>query len=157
MGGYFQRWVFKGAVGLVLLALAACDAVDTLANTAIPLRNPTAPVASQVDVSLARMTGGWVVVSGAGLAKGTRLTIRDNLILSDGVEQPFTQAGPGRFMLGNEEIWVHWLDINNRTAALGSPNGTRVWIMDRTGRPGDRLTAAQKILDWYGYDLGRMD
>ena len=40
---------------------------------------------------------------------------------------------------------------------LGDPNGTRVWIMDRTGRPGDRLRPAQEILEWYGYDLSRME
>ncbi|NIY99674.1 lipocalin, partial [Salipiger sp. HF18] len=35
--------------------------------------------------------------------------------------------------------------------------GARVWIMDRTGRPGERLTAAREILEWYGYDLRRLD
>lgn len=51
---------------------------------------------------------------------------------------------------------MHWLDDDNRTAALGDPGGARVWIMDRTGTPRERLAAARSILAWYGYDLGRL-
>lgn len=146
----------RGLACTFLLVLAACEPVTMLPETSIPLRNPTAPVASQVDVTAERMKGDWQVVSGAGIGVGSHLKIRDTAILIDGIEQSFTLSGPGRFMLGGEEIWVHWLDINDRTAALGNPDGARVWVMDRQGNPGERLKAARKILDWYGYDLSRM-
>jgi apolipoprotein D and lipocalin family protein len=58
--------------------------------------------------------------------------------------------------LGGAPLWVHWLDFDNRTAALGAPDGSRVWIMDRSGAPAERLSAAREILDWYGYDLSRL-
>lgn len=153
---FFSGLFVKGLVCICLLFLAACEPVTMLPETSIPLRNPTAPVASQVDVTAERMKGDWQVVSGAGIGVGSQLKISDNTILIDGIEQSFTQSGPGRFKLGDEEIWVHWMDINNRTAALGNPDGTRVWIMDLEGNPGERLKAARKILDWYGYDLSRM-
>lgn len=156
MNFYFSGIFVKGLTCISLLGLVACEPVTMLPNTSIPLRNPTAPIASQVDVTVARMNGDWQVVSGAGIAVGSHLTITDSLILIDGVEQSFAPSGPGRFKLGGEDIWVHWLDINNRTAALGNPDGARVWIMDRQGNPGERLNAARKILNWYGYDLNRL-
>ena len=40
---------------------------------------------------------------------------------------------------------------------MGDPDGQRVWIMDRTGRPGERLRIAREILQWYGYDVTRLE
>lgn len=142
---------------LLALLLGACAAKAPLPDVAIPLRNPTAPVASQSDVTEARLGGDWVVVEGGGIAPGTRLRFSSGRIAVDGVTMPFEAQGQGRFMLAGRRIWVHWLDADNRTAALGDPDGKRVWIMDRTGRPGERLGAAQEILRWYGYDLARLN
>lgn len=143
---------------LLVLALAGCGggAPAPLAEVAIPLRNPTTPVASQADAGVARLAGDWVVVSGAGMAPGTRLRIGSGRMMLDDVTLPFVAEGQGRYLLGEERIWVHWLDADNRTAAMGEPGGKRVWIMDRSGAPGDRLRAAREILNWYGYDVGRM-
>lgn len=70
---------------------------------------------------------------------------------------PVTGNDQGRLTAGGQQFWVHWLDINNRTAVIGSPDGRYGWIMDRTGAPSaDRLKAAREILEWYGYDLSRM-
>ncbi len=143
------------AVALVL-ALAGCTAAPPLPDVPIPLRNPTAPVASQADVTAERLAGDWVVVQGAGIAPGTRLGIGAGRVRLGGVALPLVDEGQGRFRMGDEVIWVHWLDFDNRTAALGAPGGGRVWIMDRSGRPAERLRAARDILDWYGYDLSRM-
>ena len=121
------------------------------------MRNPTAPIASQVDASLARLSGDWVVVQGAGLQPGSRLRFGAGTMLLDGVSLRLADKGQGRLDLAGEAIWVHWLDVDNRTAALGDPDDGRVWIMDRTGRPGERLRAAREILEWYGYDLSRME
>ena len=140
------------------LWLAACAPIadEALPPGTIPLRNPTLPVASQADVSAARLAGDWVVVSGATLDPGTRLRVAGEGLRIGGVSLPLRDLGQGRFALGDSEIWVHWMDADNRTAAMGDPGGSRVWIMDRTGRPGDRLRAAREILEWYGYDLTRL-
>ncbi|MDU8913105.1 lipocalin [Aestuariicoccus sp. MJ-SS9] len=144
-----MKWVLP-------LVLAGCTTAATLPRVDIPLRNPTAPIASQADVTLKRLAGEWIVVSGAGLAPGTRVRVTAKTLELDGVALALADTGEGRLLVGGDPVWVHWLDIGNRTAALGDPNGSRVWIMDRTGAPGDRLAAARKILTWYGYDLDRM-
>jgi len=55
------------------------------------------------------------------------------------------------------EIWVYWMDFDDRTVALGDPNGNFVAILDRSNTGGaDRITAAREILDWYGYDLMKL-
>lgn len=142
---------------LACLVLAACGGGSAeLPSAAIPLRNPTAPVASQANATLDRLQGEWQVVEGAGLAPGTRLTIAGETATLDGARLPIRDLSSGRFAFAGEEVWVHWLDDDDRTAALGDPGGARVWIMDRTGQPRERLTAARSILDWYGYDLGRL-
>ncbi|KUF11694.1 lipocalin [Pseudoponticoccus marisrubri] len=145
------------ALSLTLLAACASapEAPSTVPTT-IGLRNPTAPVASQADATLARLAGDWIVLQGGAVAPGTRLRIGPEGLRLNGVTLPLVDEGQGRFRLGETRLWVHWLDADNRTAALGDPDGGRVWIMDRTGRPGERLRAAREILDWYGYDLDRL-
>ncbi|MGP6086220.1 lipocalin family protein [Antarctobacter jejuensis] len=122
----------------------------------MPLRNPTAPVASQVDATAQRLSGDWVVVQGAGLRPGAVLRFEVDQVRIDGQVVDFNAGKQGRFSLGGQEYWVYWLDADNRTAAIGDPDGRRVWIMDRTGKPGERLRAAREILEWYGYDLSRL-
>lgn len=140
---------------MLVLLLAGCTAAPPVGG--VPLRNPTAPVGSQVDATLARLSGEWRVVQGAGLAPGARLRFGASQAVLAGEGVPVSDAGRGRLDLGGETVWIYWIDADNRTAALGDPDGARVWIMDRTGRPGARLTAARAILDWYGYDLTRLE
>lgn len=71
-------------------------------------------------------------------------------------------SGPGRFeevggkAFGGAEIWVLWMDADNRTAAIGTPNGRFGWIMDRKASGGaDRIRAAGEIMEWMGYDLSK--
>ena len=145
---------------LLCLALAGCaagTAAPVLPPVTISLRNPTAPVASQADAGSSRLSGDWVVVEGAGIAPGARLRFEPSRVTVGGVSLPLADLGLGRLTLGGEAIWVHWIDADNRTAALGDPEGRRVWIMDRSGRPGERLAAARSILEWYGYDLARLE
>nr|WP_249200245.1 lipocalin [Thetidibacter halocola] len=140
----------------LILLLSACTATP-LPPASIPVRNLTMPVASQADATLERLRGDWVVVQGAGMAPGARLRFEEDRVSLVGGVSPVVQTGPGRVRIGGEEIWIHWIDADGRTAALGDPGGARVWIMDRSGRPGERLVAARTILDWYGYDLERME
>ena len=115
----------------------------------------TAPVASQADVTAARLQGDWIVVQGAGIAPGTVVRGTADGLTVQGVEYILT--APGRLSNADGRLWVHWLDIGDRTAAVGDPDGGRVWIMDReAGSSPDRLRAAREILDWYGYDLRRL-
>ncbi|MBY6119729.1 lipocalin family protein [Mameliella alba] len=139
----------------LVLALAGCAAVPP--KTDLPLRNPTAPVASQADAALGRLSGDWRVVQGAGVYPGTRVRFDAGQAVIGGRAMPVTDEGQGRLMLGGAPVWVYWIDADNRTAALGDPDGRRVWIMDRTGTPGERLRAAREILAWYGYDLERLE
>ena len=55
------------------------------------------------------------------------------------------------------EFWVLWVDDDFRTAAVGTPDGSLGWIMNRPGEAsGDRTAAAREVLEWSGYDLGRL-
>ncbi|SNR27256.1 lipocalin family protein [Puniceibacterium sediminis] len=128
----------------------------------MPLRNPSTLVASQVDVTTARLSGDWVVVQGAGLPVGTQVRIASDQMRTMTPTQTlvtsFVARGQGRYETEDGPLWVHWLDGGNRTAAIGDPAGNRVWIMDRTSASSpDRIQAAREILDWYGYDLTRLD
>lgn len=55
------------------------------------------------------------------------------------------------------ELWVIWVDDDFRTAAIGTPDGSFGWILDRKPQGGaDRLRAAREILEFGGYDTGRL-
>lgn len=140
---------------VAVLAIAGCAPPADPVAAPVPLRNPTAPVASQADVTAARLQGDWIVVQGAGIAPGTPVRGTAAGLTVQGVD--YTLTAPGRLSNADGRLWVHWLDIGDRTAALGDPDGGRVWIMDReAGSSPDRLRAAREILDWYGYDLRRL-
>lgn len=136
--------------------LSACAPSRHSGTPQTALRDGSAPVASQSDVSLARLQGDWRIVQAADIAAGTGVSVTATTFTMGATTDPISEIGQGRFRIGDGEIWVHWMDIDSRTAALGDLAGNRVWIMDRTGSPGERLLAARKILDWYGYDLTRL-
>ncbi len=96
------------------------------------------------------------MVEGAGVRPGAALRIEGGVMTIDGRPHPLSVEGTGRFALSGQPLWVHWLDADDRTAAMGDPSGGRVWIMDRRGAPGERLVAAHEILRWYGYDLAQL-
>ncbi|WP_425070325.1 lipocalin [Sagittula sp. S175] len=142
---------------LLPLMLAACSAAPVAVPVApVPLRNPTAPVASQADVTLARIEGPWRVVQSSRAYPGTPVMIGGDAMQLGTTAKPLIALGKGRYAWGEGKLWVHWLDADNRTVALGDPGGTWFAILDRTGKPGERLHAAREILEWYGYDLSRV-
>jgi len=56
------------------------------------------------------------------------------------------------------DLWVFWSDVDRRTLVLGDPQGRFVVILDRSETGGaDRITAARRILQGYGYDLDRLE
>lgn len=72
-----------------------------------------------------------------------------------------TPLGMNRWRLAGEgapqEIWVVWVDEGYRTAAVGTPDGSFGWILDRAATGGeDRITAAQEILEFNGYITGAL-
>ncbi|MHA6344041.1 lipocalin [Roseivivax sp. CAU 1761] len=149
------RW---GTV-LALALLAACarnPESPVPSPAAAGLRDPAAPVAAQVDAGPERLAGEWRVVQGAGLPPGAALRFAPGRVTIAGTEHALDTLGPGRFAVAGRPLWVHWLDADARTAALGDPGGAWVFVIDREGRPGERLAAARTILDWYGYDLGAL-
>ncbi|SNS42751.1 lipocalin family protein [Antarctobacter heliothermus] len=140
---------------IAVLLLAGCAAAPD--TTKLPLRNPTAPVASQTDAALGRLAGDWRVVQAAGIAPGAQLRFGADQAVLAGQAVALSDQGRGRLLLGDRPVWIYWIDADNRTVAMGDPDGQRVWIMDRTGRPGERLRIAREILQWYGYDLTRLE
>jgi len=176
------KWMAVAMVGLV-----GCVTVEPPPDFgSIPLRNPIAPIASQTNVTASDLAGEWAVRRQAGAAFGGRdalkITAEEDAIglpvtaiqcsdaadLCDSVERRviFASTGPGRWSLGEPgagvvgptEIWVLWADTSRRTVVLGDPDGSYVLVIDRAPSGGaDRLTAAAEIMDWYGYDLARME
>lgn len=72
-----------------------------------------------------------------------------------------TPLGMNRWRLAGEsapqEIWVVWVDEGYRTAAIGTPDGSFGWILDRAATGGeDRITAARDILEFNGYSAGAL-
>ena len=53
-------------------------------------------------------------------------------------------------------IWVLWIDADNRSMAIGTPDGRLGWILSKDSIPTDRLLAAREILAWNGYDVAKM-
>jgi apolipoprotein D and lipocalin family protein len=144
----------RGALAAILCAsLAACGAREDAPAAAADLRDASAPVGAQVDVTAARLSGEWQVVQGRGVPPGARVSFSPDTLTVAGQSYPLTEEAPGRFRAGGRALWVHWLDADARTAAMGDPDGAWVFVIDRTGAPGERLDAALSILDWYGYAL----
>ena len=172
-------------LGLALVALGACVAPAPAPVVPAPVfRDQSAQIASQTDVTAARMAGTWHIRQGFadGPSIGRTLEIstlpNDALQLrimaqrcgADGCAQPeevlvkLNATGPGRWTpeappagLPDQEFWVMWMDFDSRTAAIGTPTGTFGWIIDRSATGGgDRVTAARDIMDWFGYDLNKL-
>jgi apolipoprotein D and lipocalin family protein len=108
--------------------------------------------------------GGLTVTPGA--AAGL-LAVEADLCLGGETRRyagPAEVSGPGRIRLAaadpagiGAEWWVLWVDTDYRTLVVGTPSGSFGMILNRTGDlPADRLKAAREVLEWNGYDLGRM-
>ncbi len=171
---------------LALLAVSGCG--QAVAPTPAPevslLRNPTAPLASQVDVTSQDLDGSWRVRQAGGdffvVGNLVRFSAREDALFFSQIPLieggspdnlpifltfKFEQSGPGRWAGSSFEdpvapdtfFWVHWMDFDRRTVALGDPDGRFVAILDRSATGGgDRIAAAREILDWYGYDTAKI-
>lgn len=170
----------------ILLVLAVgCTQDVPPPEPVVTYRNASAQIASQTDVTAERMTGDWYIrqsfagpsdfenpiemrelPSGALQMRATFSVCQFDQCV-EGV-QPLVllePSGPGRwtpldapFGLPQQEIWVMWMDFDSRTMAIGTPSGEFGWILDKNPAGGqDRITAARDIMDWFGYDVARLE
>ncbi|MCC7320846.1 MAG: lipocalin family protein [Rubellimicrobium sp.] len=162
----------------LLAGLAACAAPPAPAPG---WRDPARPIASAALFDADRFAGTWHVVAryprpaGAACADETlthapgamrwACTGADGAPLDgwSGAAEP--GRWPGRFTLGAGaqegpgivEVWVLWVDVDYRTAVIGTPDGSAGLILDRNPSiPPDRMVAAREMLDFNGYDLSHL-
>lgn len=155
----------RGRLALLLL-LAGCGARE-LPQQAV-FRNTATPIYSNAVFDARQLSGDWRQVGnfGAGCrAGGVRFEsgMLTGRLCLNGQEQslsgPFIVSGPGRIMPpgGGEEWWILWIDVGERSMAIGTPSGSFGFMLDREGAiPPDRLAAAREIFDWNGYDVSRL-
>jgi len=160
-------------IALLMLVLAAGCAAPPPPQGA-GFRDRAAPFASTQRFETGRFLGDWVQVA-AFAAPGAAVTAERQLYRlattgqivadvtgADGatLRRVYALEGPGRLRPvapAGEALWVLWVDEGFRTAVLGTPSGSQAFILDRSTTPApDRLRAAQEILIWYGYDMGRL-
>jgi len=152
----------------LMLGLAACGrgGPEAVAPEAVSVRQAGTMIASTTRGAPGDLSGEWVVAQsypGASFAApGTRVTVAEGVWRFAGPggasEARTTVTAPGRYRVeGGPELWVLWVDDDFRTAAVGTPDGSLGWIMNRPGEAsGDRTAAAREVLEWSGYDLGRL-
>jgi len=133
-------------------------------------RDKGAPIYSSTRFEAARFAGDWIfreAVPADGPLSVTVSGVTPQGFLWDESGRGATGAyqrkvdarltGTGRFTLDGREVWVLWVDDGFRTAALGTPDGSFGWILDRNAAGGgDRITAAREILDFNGYDVSKL-
>lgn len=127
-------------------------------------RDRAAPIGSTLRGAPQDIAGEWRIAAGypgvLGLMPGQSLVLqvadngRDLMLLVDGRRLVLNADGPSRYLIGNQALWVLWLDDGFRTAVIGAPDGLIGWIMHRPRQASaDRMLAAREILDFNGYDL----
>ena len=162
---------------LLLAALLAACGRDAPLPPASSFREAGSLIASTTRGGPADMAGEWVVAAAfAGSTLGGYAVPGAAVRIAAGPDgagswtfDPLGEAfvtlgaratGPGRYALVGpslSNVWILWVDDDFRTAAVGTPDGTFGWIMDRPGEASpDRARAAREMLDFNGYDVGRL-
>lgn len=161
-----------------LTLIAACapkpagDANFRRAGTQIWSNAVTAPsalagtwtqVATFADAASAGCAPGFASFTpgASGLDVAARLCVNGRNVA---VKGPMAVSGPGRLTpVGqaqaplDREWWLLWIDVDVRTIVIGTPSGAFGVVLNRDARlPADRAKAAREILDWNGYDTGRL-
>lgn len=158
-----NRWL----CWLLSALLAACTAAVPQGAS---FRDARAPIWSAAAFDPGQIAGTWRQVGGfAARAGGCRagalrfqpgsggLVVAGRLCLNgrDEVIRAIARpTGPGRFMVGDEEWWVLWVDAGYRTLAIGTPSGRFGVVLDRGAIAPDRLQAAREVFDFNGYRGG---
>lgn len=168
---------------VLILALAGCANEESGGFFAV-YRDTEIPISSKAVFDPEQYLGLWYEVARypvpfeAGCVGVTaEYGLRDDGLLSvlnicrdaDGTEKSRIAGtaeivGPGRLKVRFPSVpfvaadyWVLWTDETYRTAVVGAPNGRAGWILNRDPAiPPDRLNAARDVLQFNGYDLGRI-
>lgn len=129
----------------------------------IGLRNPTAPLGGTSRFDADRFAGDWQTVACLGTCDAAvRYAVTTNglyLRRANGQDTAFRIAAPGilRQSGGDQVLVVMWVDEGFRTAAIGDAEGRWAAILNRNRRPAaDRIKAATEILDFNGWDTGKL-
>ncbi len=158
------------SIWLALLVVAGCAA--PVVKEGQGFRDPDALIGATSRYDADRFKGQWVMRGAFALDAPDRVALVDSTggpafqLCTDAGDCEVlwlaTATGQGRYALtrpngASRELWVLWVDEGFRTAVVGNPAGDFGWILDRTPTGGgDRIKAAQEILDFNGYDLGQL-
>lgn len=138
-------------------ALLACAAPP-----APPLRDPAAPFGATTRFDARAFSGDWRIASSSepGLAGALRVGPGQADLQIDGaLSGAYSIASPG-VLAGADgaRLVVMWLDEEARTAVVGRGDGTAAFVLSRSlPVPADKRTAAFEVLDFYGWDIARME
>ncbi len=158
----------------MLAVLAGCGAKAPPPGPA--LRDPGGVISSAALFDPARFGGEWQVALSStpgcgGAAQSWHWDGRGAYQLSGidctglapaRLEGRAPLVGPGGRMqpdrgYAQAPIWVLWVDQDYRVAALGTPSGAWAVVLVRPGMArADLMAAAREVLDFNGYDLGRI-
>lgn len=173
-------------LALLSLAACGREPAEAPPGGAVSFRDRAVPIASTTRGGPTDLGGTWVVSAsfGEGPVRGLDVTDRVEVALEPSgrgqwtftdragawVRVPVALVQPGRYEVAapqpaaivlfgtaTPKLVVLWVDDDFRTAVVGTPDGSFGWIMDRPGEASaDRLAAAREVLDFNGYDLGRL-
>ena len=173
-------------LALLALSACGREVAEAPPGQAVSFRDRSVPIASTTRGGPTDLNGDWVVLAtfGEGPVRGLDVTDRVGVALEPSgrgdwtftdragawVRVPVALVQPGRYevrspqpaaavVFGTEapKLVVLWVDDDFRTAVVGTPDGSFGWVMDRPGQGSpDRLAAAREVLDFNGYDLGRL-
>ena len=171
---------------LLALAACGREVAEAPPGEAVSFRDRTVPIGSTTRGSPTDLNGDWVVSAsfGEGPVRGADVGDRVQVALEPSgrgqwtftdragawVRVPVAPVRAGRYEVetpqpaaavlfgtATPKFLVLWVDDDFRTAVVGTPDGSFGWVMDRPGQgSADRLTAAREVLDFNGYDLGRL-
>ncbi|WP_299647627.1 hypothetical protein [uncultured Jannaschia sp.] len=145
--------------GLLLLGLlVACAPAAPTAT----FRDPGVTIASKADFDPAGFAGRWYEI--AHLSDAAPCPVLDVTVTAAGLlmeelcaegrrSRGATLAGPGRLALSDgTALLILWIDADNRTAIVASPDGGIARILDRgTDVAEDRWQAALDVLEFNGF------
>jgi apolipoprotein D and lipocalin family protein len=127
------------------------------------LRNPTAPLGGTSRFDGARFAGQWQTVACLGICAPQVIysTTSDGELtrITPKGQVDYAVSAPGVLQDTSRDatLVVMWVDEGFRTAVVGDADGTWAAILDRRRPPGaDRLKAATEILDFNGWDTGKL-
>lgn len=158
------------------LALSGCfgkapEVPAAVHQPAVPIRDASAPIWSIAQFTPARLAGDWRQVAGFGTANcqsgamqfyqaGGQLQAKGSLCFAgrqQAISSPVQPTGPGRLRIGGRDWWVVWVDTDYRTLAIGTPDGSFGFLLNRGGAlPSDRMQAAAEVFDFNGYRISQM-